>query len=468
MEKINILVEQVNNLLAQVVGIVWGLPLVILLVSTGLFLSFYFKLVQFRYLTHTWNILRGKFDNPNEPGEITHFQALCTALSATIGLGNIAGVAVAIKMGGSGAIFWMILIGLLGMATKFAEASLALMYRKVDSNGEVHGGPMHYIMIGLGSKFKFLAYFFATACVFATFGAGNMFQSKSVATLLNASFNIPPFVTGIILAILVAIVILGGIKRIAQFSSKLLPFMGAIYILASLFVIFANIELLPSLIFNIFHDAFNGTALAGGVTGIALRTVIVQGVKRACFSNEAGIGSAAIAHSAASTNEPIREGLVASVGPFIDTVLICSMTAFVILLSGVLNTSDLSGVALTAAAFNVNISGFGSYFMPIAVFLFAYSTLVSWSYYGERSLVFLTKGKGLLAYRMVYIVAVFLGAVWELQPIIDFSDIMLGLMVIPNLVAVYFLAPKIKMAANKYFNSLKNGEFKMYKPSNKK
>lgn len=387
--------ENINSMLSQIVGMVWGLPLVILLAGTGILLSIYLKGVQFKYLKHIWHILRGKFDNPNEPGQITHFQALCTALSATVGLGNIAGVAVAIKLGGPGAVFWMIAIGLLGMATKFTEASLALMYRKIDSNGEVHGGPMYYITLGLGSKFKFLAQFFAVACIFATLGAGNMFQSNSVAVLLNDNFNISQTWTGIVLSLLVGVVILGGIKRIANISSKLLPFMGGIYILASLFVIITHAEALPSLIATIFHDAFNGTAMAGGVTGIALRTVIVQGIRRACFSNEAGLGSAAIAHSAASTDQPIREGLVASVGPFIDTVVICTMTALVILLSGVWTSGDLNGVSLTAKAFDSSIKGFGLYFMPVAVSLFAYSTLLSWSYYGERSLAFLFNGKGI-------------------------------------------------------------------------
>ncbi|MBE8222130.1 MAG: sodium:alanine symporter family protein [Bdellovibrionales bacterium] len=409
--------ENINSMLSQIVGMVWGLPLVILLAGTGILLSIYLKGVQFKYLKHIWHILRGKFDNPNEPGQITHFQALCTALSATVGLGNIAGVAVAIKLGGPGAVFWMIAIGLLGMATKFTEASLALMYRKIDSNGEVHGGPMYYITLGLGSKFKFLAQFFAVACIFATLGAGNMFQSNSVAVLLNDNFNISQTWTGIVLSLLVGVVILGGIKRIANISSKLLPFMGGIYILASLFVIITHAEALPSLIATIFHDAFNGTAMAGGVTGIALRTVIVQGIRRACFSNEAGLGSAAIAHSAASTDQPIREGLVASVGPFIDTVVICTMTALVILLSGVWTSGDLNGVSLTAKAFDSSIKGFGLYFMPVAVSLFAYSTLLSWSYYGERSLAFLFNGKGIFTYRIIYILAVFLGAIWKLIPI---------------------------------------------------
>ncbi len=454
--------ENINSMLSQIVGMVWGLPLVILLAGTGILLSIYLKGVQFKYLKHIWHILRGKFDNPNEPGQITHFQALCTALSATVGLGNIAGVAVAIKLGGPGAVFWMIAIGLLGMATKFTEASLALMYRKIDSNGEVHGGPMYYITLGLGSKFKFLAQFFAVACIFATLGAGNMFQSNSVAVLLNDNFNISQTWTGIVLSLLVGVVILGGIKRIANISSKLLPFMGGIYILASLFVIITHAEALPSLIATIFHDAFNGTAMAGGVTGIALRTVIVQGIRRACFSNEAGLGSAAIAHSAASTDQPIREGLVASVGPFIDTVVICTMTALVILLSGVWTSGDLNGVSLTAKAFDSSIKGFGLYFMPVAVSLFAYSTLLSWSYYGERSLAFLFNGKGIFTYRIIYILAVFLGAIWKLIPILNFSDIMLGLMVIPNLIAIILLLPKVKVAANKYFTSLKNGEFKTY------
>ena len=455
--------EIINSFLGQAAGIVWGLPLVLLLVGAGVLFTIGLKGLQFTYFKHAIDVIRGRYDDPSDPGEITHFQALCTALSATIGLGNIAGVAVAIHFGGPGALFWMIVVGLLGMATKFMEATLALMYRTVDKRGVVHGGPMYYITMGLGEKFKPLAMFFAVACIFATFGAGNMFQSNQVAQILDSNFGFPPIWTGVILTTLVATVILGGIKRIAAVASKLLPAMGLIYVCGALFVIGSHATEIPDLIYRIFTEAFSGTAATGGFTGIALRTVIVHGIRRACFSNEAGLGSAAIAHSAASTKEPVREGVVASIGPFVDTVLICSMTALVILISGDHLWREYTGVILTAKAFDSALSGFGLFFVPVAVSLFAYSTLLSWSYYGERALDFLTQGKGILIYRLVYVAAVFIGAIWALSPILNFSDIMLGLMVVPNLIALIILFPKVRELSRKYFSSLQKGEFKVYK-----
>ena len=329
--------------------------MVIVLVGTGLSLSVILGGIQLRGFVHGFHVLRGKYHDPKDPGEISHFQALCTALSATVGLGNIAGVAVAIKMGGPGATFWMILTGLVGMATKYAECSLAIMYRRVDEKGVVHGGPMHYIELGLGKAFKPLAVFSAIAIMASSFGAANMFQTNQVASILNSNFSVPPLLTGLVIGTLTAIVLIGGIKRIARVTSVLVPFMGLVYCGGAIFVILKNMPALPGVISMIFHDAFSGTAAVGGFAGVAVREVLVAGVRRACFSNEAGLGSAPIAHSAATTKEPIREGVVALWEPFVDTVVICTMTALVILISGAW-TSDATGVELTAVACNSALS----------------------------------------------------------------------------------------------------------------
>ncbi|MAE75199.1 MAG: sodium:alanine symporter family protein [Bdellovibrionaceae bacterium] len=453
--------QAVNEFLAVMVGYVWNIPMVVLLAGTGLVLTFLLKGIQIKGFIHAFDVIRGRFDDPNDPGEISHFQALTTALSATVGLGNIAGVAVAIHVGGPGATFWMIVVGLLGMATKFAECSLAVKYRKVDENGVVHGGPMYYIEHGLGPAWKPLAAFFAFACVASSFGASNMFQTNQVASILEQSFQVPPLATGVILAILVGVVIIGGIKRIGSVTSTLVPLMGGIYIVGALIVIFVNIKEVPHLFGMIISDAFSGTkggeAFAGGVIG-----VLIQGVRRACFSNEAGLGSAPIAHAAAHTNEPIREGVVALLEPLIDTVVICTMTALVILLSGAW-TQDANGVDLTAIAFDSAIPGFGVYFVPIAVALFAYSTLLSWSYYGERAVEYLAGEKGVLPYKIVFCILAVVGAVWKIDPVLNFSDIMLGLMVVPNLIAVIFLMPTLLKDSEEYFKKLKAGQFKIHK-----
>ncbi len=451
-------IDWINQTLETLVGYVWGLPLVILLVGTGLFLSVALRGIQFRGFLHGISVVRGKYDNPNDPGEITHFQALCTALSATVGLGNIAGVAVAIHFGGPGAVFWMVVTGLVGMATKYSEVSISLMYRKIDPNGVVHGGAMHYIERGLGPKWKPLAIFFALACLSASFGAANMFQANQVAAILNNSFSVPHILTGVVLAFLTGVVIIGGIKRIGKVTSRLVPVMGGIYFLGALVVVVMNWSLVPQVLWQIVSDAFTGTAAGGGLTGIAVREVLIQGVRRACFSNEAGLGTAPIAHAAATTSEPVREGTVALLEPFIDTVVICTLTALVILISGVW-TSGANGVELTAHAFDVVLPGFGSYFVPLAVFLFAYSTLISWSYYGQQAVEYLVGEKGVMTYKIAFCFAAILGAIWAIEPVLNFSDMMLGLMVIPNLIAVLLLLPKLRQETDRYFAKLKANEF---------
>lgn len=459
--------ETLNDTLSKIVGYVWGIPLVIILVGTGLALTVLLGFVQFRGFGHALAVIRGKYDNPGDPGEISHFQALCTALAATVGLGNISGVAVAIGTGGPGAVFWMVLVGVVGMVTKYSECTLSIMYRDVDEKGVVRGGPMYYIERGLGPAFKPLAVFFAICCVFATAGAANMFQTNQVATILEYNFNIPTWLTGVTIMIMTALVLIGGIKRIGQVTSKLVPLMAGIYFLGAIIIIAMRYDQIPGVIAQIFDGAFYGTAAAGGFAGVVVREVITQGVRRACFSNEAGIGSAPIAHSAAATKEPVREGVVALLEPFIDTVIICSMTAMVILLSGEWmvqhemagKAADIKGVLLTAIAFDKVLPGFGTYFVPIAVFLFAYSTLLSWSYYGERSIDYLFGNKAILPYKIVFCSLAVVGAMWKLGPVLDFSDIMFGLMVVPNLIAVWLLFPKLKAETKSYFTRLENGEF---------
>ncbi len=455
MESNQTLIDSVNEILNIIVGYVWNLPLVIALCGTGLLLTLLLKGIQFRGFKHAIEIVMGKYDDADDPGDITHFQALCTALSATVGLGNIAGVAIAVSMGGPGAVFWMIVTGLIGMATKYAECTLAIMYRTFDADGTARGGPMYYIERGLGKNFKPLAVFFAVATICGTLGAGNMFQSNQVASILNSNFTVPTWITGLVLAIATAVVIIGGIQRIGKVTSKLVPFMGLLYVAGAVWVIVFNAEKVPGLLKLILTSAFSMDSAAGGVTGFAISTVIIQGVRRACFSNEAGLGSAPIAHSAASTKEPVREGLVSLLEPLIDTVIICTMTALVILISGV-DYTTVKGVELTAQAFSSAIPGFfGEYFIPFAVLMFAYSTLLSWSYYGEKAFNYLFGNNGVTIYKIVFCVFAFIGAVWSITPVLSFSDIMLGLMVIPNLIALALLFPKLKAETNRYFNTVK-------------
>lgn len=453
----------IDKFLSAAVGYVWGLPLVILLTGSGLLFSVLLKGIQWRGFLHAIDVIRGRYDKKDDPGEISHFQALSAALAATVGLGNIAGVAVAIKAGGPGATFWMILIGLLGMATKYAECTLSLKYRRIDSKGKVLGGPIQYIVNGLGPSWKFLAIFFAIACMIGAFGIGNLFQINQMADILNASFAIPQIFTGGLVAIAIGIVIIGGIKRIGLVASYLIPFMSVIYIFACLCVILVNIQQVPALFGQILSDAFTGTAAVGGFAGTTLSQVITQGVRRACFSNEAGLGTAPFAHAAASTKEPVREGLVALLEPFIDTVVICTMTALVILISGAW-TLEAEGVELTAMAFDSALPGFGSFVLPFIVVLFAYTTSLSWSYYGEMSARFLfdhfeNKQQYLMIYKIIFCLVIVLGSVWTLDAVLNFSDLMIGLMAIPNLIAVWLLFPKLKTTTEDYFKRLKQKDF---------
>lgn len=630
--------------LESAVGTVWNYPVVGLCLFAGVFFTLRMAFIQLRCLPHAIALVRGKYDNPDEPGQITHFQALSAALSGTIGLGNIAGVAIAIAMGGPGAVFWMWIIALLGMATKYAECALGTIYRVQEPHYEkLHGGPMYYITRGLGPKWWPLATFFAFACAIGSFGFANMFQANQVSTAMSRYYNIPDWLTGVVLAGLVAMTVLGGIKRIGAVAGKVVPAMCGLYLLSALWVCLQNIELIPYAHGIIIQDAFTGHAAAGGAIG----TVLIMGVRRAVFSNEAGMGSAPIAHAAVKTSHPIREGIVASLGPLIDTIVVCTATAMVIILSGsfgseryeavdttsissetapaflidngwtisdrelppeleplrefregkhalVFSGSGISGVArstplpttrklkaglaqknlktgsrevfdalrfseyhdgsqrqvqvtdqrgnllgslalrpegdsnglfsidgcheagrwhshiislsadfqkqvrdnpaqfgavqlgfsagpetsywavdrlqsvnaltgveLTAVSFDRFFGGIGGFLLTIAVFFFCYSTMITWSYYGETAAVYLFGYRAITPYRWFFVLAAFVGSITQLTLVLNFADLMSGLMVVPNVIAILLLSPVVVRESKDYFRRLKAGEFEV-------
>ncbi|KUO51770.1 MAG: transporter [Desulfitibacter sp. BRH_c19] len=427
---------------------VWGPPMLILLVGTGIFLTIRLKGLQFSKLIYAHKLIFTK-DEKSE-GDISHFQALTTALAATIGTGNIAGVATAIFLGGPGAVFWMWMTGLVGMATKYSEAVLAVKYRTVDKKGEMSGGPMYYIEKGLGWKWLGVAFAFFGAV--AAFGIGNMVQSNSVAASVQTTFSIPPFVTGIVLAALTALVVLGGIKSIGRVTAYLVPFMAAIYTIGGLIVLFINIDAVPAAFGSIFSSAFTGSAATGGAVGAAIRFGVARGV----FSNEAGLGSAPIAAAAARTDYPGRQALVSMTQTFIDTIVVCSITALAILTTGVLGTPDLTGAALTTAAFNEALPVFGGLIVAIGIMLFAYSTILGWCYYGEKCLEYLINESVVLYYRIAFVLVVFVGAVSKLDFVWTFSDVMNGLMAVPNLIGLIGLSGVVVAETNRFLNAQKS------------
>ncbi len=596
---------------SEFVGWVWASPLFFMLLGCGLIFSIFSKFVQWRILTHGYACIRGHYDRPDDVGQINHFQALCAALSATIGLGNIAGVAVAVSIGGPGAVFWMWVVGLFGMALKFMECSLAVMYRDVRdvpdpsapalveadaeggaleykgesahgaaggvrARGEVRGGPMWYIQKALVDPlraygnpfwlvFKLLAVLFSIAAVLNSFGGGNMFQGWNVSNTLKLYFHVPVTLSATVVSALVAVVIIGGIKRIGNVSSKLVPFMCVIYVFGALYVVVLHAAEVPHYLALIVRSAFTPTAEAGGFAGATIWIAFSQGLRRACFSNEAGEGSAAMAHAAARTDEPIREGVVAGVGPFVDTLIICTMSALVLLTTGAWNRPalgrvvsvdeqsvvvqcdheipqpfqgpylhgisadsgqelaiflthepgkkpdsvslpvdhldgdagawntvrtvtlridknevsdvdrgriavgmpvhlDLDGAKLTAVAFDTVITGFGKWMVTLGVCLFGFSTMLSWSYYGEKGAEYLLGPRAILPYKFLFVIFVFLGMVLsEFKTVYDFSDATTGLMVLCNLPAVLILSPVVLRAARNYFRRLDNGDMQKYR-----
>lgn len=441
------------------------------LITAGVFCTFYFRFISIRGFAQGFRILRGDYSDPRQPGEVTHFQALATALSGTVGLGNIAGVALAVAVGGPGATFWMIVAGILGMSAKFCECSLGVMYRNTNPDGSVSGGPMYYLKNGIAEQDpalaplgKMLGGLFALFCIGGALGAGNMFQVNAAYQQLllisggEGSFLVgKAWLFGLVVAVLVGVVILGGLRSIANVTDKLVPVMAGLYLLAGLVVVGANLEQLPAAIAAIWNGAFSPEGIAGGVVGVML-----TGFRRAAFSNEAGIGSAAIAHSAVKTNEPITEGLVALWEPFVDTVIICSMTAIVIVITGVAGPgSSATGVELTSGAFATVMPWF-PYVLAVAVFLFAYSTMISYSYYGMKAATYLFGESGVveLAYKLLFLACIIIGSTMDFLELVDFSDAIFFLMAVPNLLGIYLLAPAVKRELARYLAKVKTGEIR--------
>ncbi|HZH94171.1 MAG TPA: sodium:alanine symporter family protein [Tissierellaceae bacterium] len=432
---------------------VWGPPMLFLLVGTGVYLTIgtkFFSILKLGYVLRNTLLKIFSKDQAGE-GEITPFQAVATALAATVGTGNIAGVATAIALGGPGAVFWMWVSAVFGMATKFGEVVLSINYREKTQDGRFVGGPMYYIANGL--NLKWLATVFAVFGALAAFGIGNMVQSNSVAASLQESFNISPLVTGLVLAVLTALVILGGIKRIGSVTEKLVPGMAAIYILGAVFIIFMNGSHIPEAFGLIFGNAFTGTAAVGGFAGSTLAMAVRFGVARGVFSNEAGLGSAPIAHAASTTDHPVRQGLWGVFEVFMDTIVICTLTALAILVSGLWNTG-VTGAALTTQAFDEAILG-GGYIVSIGIMLFAFSTILGWSYYGERCAEYLFGEKAIVPYRIIWIPFVVIGAIGGLEFIWDLADTMNGLMAIPNLVGILLLSGTVLRLTKEFFASEK-------------
>jgi len=429
--------------------IVWGPVTIVLLVGTGILISLLVRGIQARRFVYAWQLISGRFDNPEDEGEITHFQALSAALSATIGTGNIAGVGTAVALGGPGAVFWMWVTALLGMGLKYGECLLSLRYRVIHENGTVGAGPMYYLERGLGQKW--LGVLFALFATIASFGIGNMVQANSVAEPVLTYFRVPKIVTGLVIGGLVFAVIVGGIKRIGQVASRLVPFMSIFYVVGALVVIFRHLGGVPAAMAQIFSGAFTGTAATGGFTGAAVAQAIRFGVARGVFSNEAGLGSAPIAHGAARTKEPVREGLVAMLGPFIDTLVICTVTGLVIILTGAYK-AGLTGADLTARAFNLGMPGPGGYIVAIGLIFFAFSTAISWSYYGDRCVDYLFGEKYVMPYRVFYCMLLPVGAYVHLELVWTISDIGNALMAWPNLVGLILLSPVIVRSTREYFS----------------
>jgi len=436
-------------LITEIYEWAWGVPMQVLLLGTGIFLTAGLRFLTWRRIRDAFRLLFRGFSG-NGAGDIPPFRALMTSLSATIGTGNIAGVATAITLGGPGALFWMWLTALFGMAMKYAEAVLAVRYREQDDRGGYSGGPMYYIRNGLGPRFAFLGAAFALFGSMAGFGLANTVQSNSVAQVLGDQFQVPWAVTGLVLMVLVGAVILGGIQRIAATASAVVPVMAIAYVLMSATVIAMNIEQVPTALKTIVETAFTGASAAGGFAGATVWAAIRFGVARGIFSNEAGLGSAPIAHAAAQTNEPVEQGLVAMRGTFIDTLVVCTMTGLVIMVTGVLD-SGVSGASLTAMAFGAAVPG-GELVVTLGVVLFATTTMIGWSFYGERCVVYLFGTRGIWPFRLLWVLAIPVGAGTDLGLIWLIADILNAFMAIPNLIALLLLSPVVFTLSREYFS----------------
>ncbi|MFO7998235.1 MAG: sodium:alanine symporter family protein [Bacteroidales bacterium] len=452
--------EGLNTVITWYNEYVGGYLLLALLLPTGIYFAFKFRFLHVRMFGHSLAILSGRFSKKDDSGDVNHFKALTTALSATVGTGNIVGVALAIYLGGPGAIFWMWITGFFGMMLKLVECTLGLKYRKFNADGTVSGGPMYYMEYGLKDKLgrhaKTLAIIFASAAVLCSMGTGNMAQSNSMTDVLNTSYGFPTWISGLVIAGLVLLIVVGGLKRIAEVTSRLVPFMAVFYFLAALTIFLLHLENLGPAFMLIFNDAFTGTAAAGGFVGSAFILTLTMGIRRGLFSNEAGQGSAAMAHSAAKTPYPVREGLVASLEPFIDTLFICTLTALVIIMTGAWE-SGIQGVGMTVLAFEtglaeINLGYLASHIIALGLLLFAFSTIISWSYYGTRAAQYLFGDRAITPYYYVYALFVFLGSIWGIDLVWSFVDMVITFMTIPNLIAILLLTPVVKKEISAYFS----------------
>ncbi|HRL20818.1 MAG TPA: sodium:alanine symporter family protein [Alcaligenes sp.] len=446
MDKLIEFIDQIN-------AVAWGPPMLLLLTGTGLFLSLGLRFIPQRNLVYGFKML-WKGRKSTEKGDISPFNALMTALSATIGTGNIAGVATAIYFGGPGAMFWMWVIALVGMATKFTEAVLAVHFREVDDKGRYVGGPMYYIKNGLGSNWKWLGIVFATFGMFAGFGIGNTIQSNSVAEVLNTTFSIPTLATGSVIAVLTALILVGGIKRIGEVAGKLVPFMALFYVGGGLIVLVLNADKIPDAFSLIFYHAFNPTAAGGGFLGATVWAAMRYGIARGIFSNEAGLGSAPIAHATAQTDNPIRQGTVAMLGTFLDTIVVCSITGLVILVTGAWQSGE-NGASLSAFAFSQTLGVAGQYIVSIGIAIFAFTTIIGWSFYSEKCAQFLFGERSNLPFRLLWVVAIPIGTYpgMDLRSLWLVADTLNALMAIPNLIALLLLSPVVFKLTRDYFGN---------------
>jgi len=456
----NYVLAQIDTAIQAYNDYVGGYLILLLLIPTGIWFAFKLQFLNITKIGHAIRVVAGKYDHSKKAeGDVSHFKALTTALSATVGTGNIVGVALAIYLGGPGAIFWMWITGFLGMMLKYAECTLAQKYRKFNSDGTVSGGPMYYMEYGLKDKLgkwaKRLAIVFASATLLCALGTGNMAQSNSMSDAMATSYNVPHWVSGIIITALVLLVVIGGLKRIAEVTSRLVPFMAIIYLISTITVLVAMYDHLPAAFALIFRDAFTGTAATGGFVGSTFIMTLIWGVRRGLFSNEAGQGSAPIAHAAARTKYPAREGIVALLEPMIDTIVICTMTALMIIVTDTWML-DVKGVGMTVEAMNIGlhrfgIDGMGGHIIAFGLLLFAFSTIISWSYYGSRAAIYLIGEKAVKPYLYLYGLFVFFGAVWGIDIVWHFVDMVITFMTIPNLIALLLLTPVVVNETKKYF-----------------
>ena len=439
----------------------WGTPLVVLLVGGGLYFLIYSRFIPYRYFWHAIEVLRGKYDDPDDPGDISHFEALASALAATVGMGNISGVAVAIAVGGPGAVFWMWISAIVGMATKFFTCTLSVVDPGRDSEGDLQGGTMYIITEELSKKWKPLAGLFAVA---GLFGPLPIFQANQVTQIVRDFLLIPngisdpnnhfntDLISGLVILAVVSLVIFGGIKRIGKVASKMVPAMVVLYVGSVAYILLVHVDVLGEYLLLIVTDAFTANSVMGGAVG----ALIITGVRRAAFSNEAGIGTATLAHGAAKTKEPVREGLVAMMGPFIDTLVVCTMTALAILVTGVWTSGDVNGISLTASAFQEAMGPIGVYVLMVCVLIFAFSSLFTYSYYSTKCLGFLAGAERQKYFNYFYAAAIIFGSVATIEAVLNFTDGMFALMAIPTMTAAILLSPKVMSAAHDYFDRMKN------------